>query len=90
LRQLDSARGALMMRIAWLWFSRISTVVGLALMLAEGCTWGWSSIRAGHVINLWRFHQQFEQHLFQLIDPAFAAPNSSGPTPNLVQRKSGQ
>ena len=56
-----------MMRTAWLWFNRISTVVGLALMLSEGCAWSWSSIRAGHVINLWRFHQQFEQHLFHLM-----------------------
>jgi alpha-D-ribose 1-methylphosphonate 5-triphosphate synthase subunit PhnH len=79
-----------MMRIAWRWFNRISTVVGLTLMLAEGCAWSWSSIRAGHVISLLRFHQQFEQYLFQLIDPAFASPNSSGPTPSMAQRKSGQ
>jgi hypothetical protein len=56
-----------MMRTAWLWFNRISTVVGLAFMLAEGCAWSWSSIRAGHVISLWHFHQQFEQRLFHLM-----------------------
>jgi hypothetical protein len=78
-----------MMRIAWRWFNRISTFVGMAVMLAEGCAWSWSSIRVGHVISLWRFHQQFEQHLFQLIDPAYAVQNSSGAHPTWPRERGG-
>jgi hypothetical protein len=62
-----------MMRTALLWLHRISVVVGLALMLAEGSAWSWASIRAGHVINLWRFHRQFQHHLFRLIDPTWGS-----------------
>ena len=58
------------MRLRWLWFNRLSTYIGLAFMLAEACAWTWCSIHAGHAVGFRRFHQQFEQALFQLVDRA--------------------
>jgi hypothetical protein len=56
------------MRLAWLWFHRISTCIGLSFMLAEACAWTWCSIHAGHAINVGRFHLQFERSVFQVFD----------------------
>src|SRR5207253_655160 len=68
-RKLLATRGFdLTMRFAWLWFNRMSAYIGLAFMLAEVTAWTWSSVQAGHALNVRRFHQQFEERLFQVFD----------------------
>lgn len=56
------------LRVAFLWFNRFTSYVGLAFMLAEITAWTWASVQAGHVIRFTRFHQQFEQRLFEVFD----------------------
>jgi hypothetical protein len=56
------------MRFAWLWFNRVSTYVGLAFMLAEGCAWIWCSIHASHPLSYRQFHQLYDQAIFQFAD----------------------
>ena len=79
-----------MMRFAWKWFNHVSTVVSLAFVLAEGCAWGWCSIRTGHPVSFMRIHLQFERAVFQLFEPVDAPRDGRELAPDLIQGRGGR